>query len=229
MHAAHDDRNRVTNFEQLPEDLPVPVDDGAAQQLIGSMVPAIERKSTDGPDVSIHEVAGRTVLFGYPRTGTPGEPLPTDWDAIPGARGCTPQACAIRDSIAEFTALGATVFGLSTQSPADQREAAQRLHLPYSLLSDADLALTQAWGLPTFSVDGLTLIRRITIFLTDAVVDGLIYPVFPPDRSAAQALAWLRDAPIRKPAPPPGPPIIGRGGLPHPIPAPRVRWRRSGN
>lgn len=199
------------------------MDDGAAQQLIGSMVPAIELESTDGPDVVIQKVPGRTVLFGYPRTGTPGEPLPTDWDTIPGARGCTPQACAIRDSIDEFAALGAMVFGLSTQSPADQREAAQRLHLPYPLLSDADLALTQVWGLPTFSVDGHTLIRRITIFLTDGVVDGLIYPVFPPDRSAAEALSWLRDRPTPWPALPPGPPIIGRTGLPHPIPAPRVR------
>lgn len=223
MHAAHDDRDRVTNYEQLPENLPVPVDDGAAESLIGSMVPALARKSTDGSDISLHDVPGRAVLFGYPRTGTPGGPLPTGWDAIPGARGCTPQACAIRDSIAEFEALDAAVFGLSTQSPSYQYEVAQRLHLPYPLLSDADLALTNAWGLPTFSVDGLTLLRRITIFLADGVVDGVIYPVFPPDRSATQALAWLRDRPLPRVTSPQSAPVVTRTGLPHPIPAPRVR------
>lgn len=213
----------MTNVEQLPDDLPVPVDDGAAQQVIGSRIPALPLPSTDGPQVDISEVPGATVLFGYPRTGTPGEPLPTGWDAIPGARGCTPQACAIRDSFAEFAALSVTVFGLSTQSRDDQREAAQRLHLPYPLLSDADLALTRAWGLPTFSVDDLTLLRRITIFLTDGVVAGLIYPVFPPDGAAAQALAWLRARPTPSAVVTPPPPITSRRGLPHPIPGPRVR------
>jgi len=161
------------------------------------------------------------VLFVYPRTGAPGQPLPTGWDVIPGARGCTPQTCAIRDSQAEFADLGARVFGMSSQSPAEQLEAALRLHLPYPLLSDSDLAMTRAWNLPTFSVDGLTLIRRITIFVMNGVVDGVIYPVFPPDRSAEVALAWLRDRP--------GPPADSRGrilprrGLPHPIPPRLVR------
>ncbi|MDQ3733544.1 MAG: peroxiredoxin [Actinomycetota bacterium] len=210
----------MTGYQQLPENLPAPVDDGSADRLTGSMAPPVELVGSDGGQIRLDQLSGRTVLFCYPRTGTPGQPIPTGWDSIPGARGCTPQACAIRDAYAEFKALGAAVFGLSTQAPADQVEAAHRLNLPYPLLSDLDLALTHAWQLPTFSVDGLTLIRRITIFLTDGLVDGLIYPVFPPDRSAEDALAWLRTraTPLlpgrHRPVPP-------RRGRPHPIP-PRI-------
>lgn len=211
----------VTGFEQLPADLPIPRDDGAAKHLPGTRAPASPLPATNGTSVRLDQLPGRTVLFVYPRTGTPGQPLPTDWDAIPGARGCTPQACEIRDSHAEFTALGVTVYGLSTQTPADQLEAAQRLHLPYPLLSDSALALTHAWQLPTFSVDGLTLHRRITLFLRDGVVDGLIYPVFPPDRSAQAALTWLTEDPDR--AGPPPPRVARRRGLPHPIPPRLVR------
>lgn len=215
------------SYDQLPDDLPVPVDDGGAEHLIGSAVPALALPATSGHNVALHELPGRTVLFGYPRTGTPGQALSTGWDAIPGARGCTPQACGIRDSHAEFGGLDARVFGLSTQSAADQLEASQRLQLPYLLLSDSDLAMTQAWELPTFSVDGRVLIRRITIFLMNGVVDGIIYPVFPPDRSAQNALAWLREHAAADSQPglraPRLPPIPPRSGMPHPIPPRLVR------
>lgn len=216
-----DDGHGVISSAQLPDDLPVPVDDGAAAHLLGSRAPALRLTATNGPAVRIDQLRGRTVLFVYPRTASPGQPLPIGWDAIPGARGCTPQACAIRDSYPDFAALNVRVLGLSSQSAADQRETARRLHLPYPLLSDSDLALARAWDLPTFSVDGLTLIRRITIFMMHGVVDGLIYPVFPLDRSAEDALAWLRGRP--------GPFAVSRGriiprrGLPHPIPPPLVR------
>ena len=217
----------VSSYDELPGDLPIPVDDGAAEHLIGSAIPALRLPATSGHDVAIHELPGRTVLFVYPRTGTPGKALPTGWDGIPGARGCTPQACGIRDSHEEFVDLDARVFGLSTQSAADQLEASRRLQLPYPLLSDSDLTLTQAWELPTFCVDGLTLIRRITIFLMDGTVDGIIYPVFPPDKSAQSALAWLgnlqaTDSPTR-PRPDRRPPIPPRRGMPHPIPPRLVR------
>jgi peroxiredoxin len=141
--------------------------------------------------VTLAELSGRAVVFAYPRTGKPGESsLGGDafWDAIPGARGCTPQACAIRDSHARFEALGVRVFGLSTQSPDDQREAAERLHLPYLLLSDPDASL----GLPTFEVEGVTLYKRLTLIVRDGMIEDAIYPVFPPTEAADQALARLR-------------------------------------
>ena len=174
----------------LPPDLPVPEDDGAADSLPGSRLPSVSLRATDGTEVTLAELPGRSVVFAYPHTGKPGESsLGGDefWDAIPGARGCTPQACAIRDSHARFEALGVRVFGLSTQSPEDQREAAERLHLPYPLLSDPGAAL----GLPTFEVEGVTLYKRITLIARDGVIEDAIYPVFPPNEAAEQALARL--------------------------------------
>lgn len=217
----------MSSHDELPDGLPVPVDEGAADHLIGSAVPALRLPATSGQEVAIHELPGRTVLFVYPRTGTPGQPLPPGWDGIPGARGCTPQARAIRDAHAEFAGLDARVFGLSTQSATDQLEVSQRLQLPYPLLSDSELTMTQAWELPTFSVGGLTLTRRITIFLMNGIVDGIIYPVFPPDQSAQSALAWLHDR--AAPDSPSGqratrlPPVPQRRGMPHPIPPRLVR------
>ena len=178
------------NLHELPDDLPVPQDDGAADHLPGSRLPAVALQATTGDRVTMAELRGRSVVFAYPRTGRPGEPsLGGDehWDSIPGARGCTPQACAIRDDHARFEALGVRVFGLSTQSPEDQREATERLHLPYPLLSDPDASL----ALPTFDVEGVTLYRRITLILRDGVIEDVIYPVFPPGEAPTQALARL--------------------------------------
>jgi peroxiredoxin len=180
---------------QLPDDLPVPKDDGAADHLAGTAVPAVALRATDGTTVRLDELEGRTVVFAYPRTGRPGESSPggdDEWAAIPGARGCTPQACSFRDEHARFAAADTRVFGLSTQDTAYQREAAERLHLPYPLLSDERLELATLLGLPTFEVDGITLLKRLTLFLHDGAIDSVIYPVFPPDRSAEQALARLR-------------------------------------
>ena len=174
----------------LPDDLPVPEDDGAADGLPGSRLPVASLPATDGTEVTLAELSGRAIVFAYPRTGKPGESSlggDTFWDAIPGARGCTPQACAIRDSHARFEALGVRVFGLSTQSPDDQREAAERLHLPYPLVSDPEASL----GLPTFEVEGVTLYKRLTLIVRDGVIEDAIYPVFPPTEAADQALARL--------------------------------------
>ncbi len=174
----------------LPDDLPVPEDDGAADHLPGSRVADVPLRATDGSYVNLAALDGRSVVFAYPRTGKPGEQsLGGDdaWNAIPGARGCTPQACAIRDEHARFEELGVRVFGLSTQTAEDQREAAERLRLPYVLLSDPSVSL----GLPTFEVEGVTLYRRLTLIVRDGVVEKALYPVFPPNEAAAQALAAL--------------------------------------
>lgn len=176
--------------------IPPPVDDGGAAHLTGLKLPPIALPATDGAVVTLAALPGRTVVYAYPRTGRPGEPLPPGWDLIPGARGCTPQACAFRDHHAELLASGAAhVFGLSTQGTAYQREAAIRLHLPFPLLSDAHLALTSALRLPTQLVDGMTLTRRLAMVVDAGTIAHVFYPVFPPDRNAADVLAWLKANP----------------------------------
>jgi peroxiredoxin len=181
-----------TDFTSLPANLPVPVDDGAADHLEGSIVPAVSLPSTLGGELDLAQAAQeRLVVYVYPRTGTPGEPSPEGWDDIPGARGCTPQSCAFRDAQAELAARGATLIGISTQTPADQREFAQREHIPYPLLSDHDLRLADAMGLPTFETSGLQLYKRLTFVAEAGAIVKVFYPVFPPDRNAAEVLAWL--------------------------------------
>ena len=185
----------LQNPLELPVGLPAPVDDGGARHLVGMAWPDLALPASDGSTINLARMRGRTVVYAFPRTGRPGEALPTGWDAIPGARGCTPQSCGFRDHFAELGALGVgQLYGLSTQSHDDQREVAQRLHLPFALLSDARLELQQALTLPTFVVDGMTLLRRLTMVLDDGVITKVFYPVFPPDRSAAEVVAWLRDA-----------------------------------
>lgn len=174
--------------------LPVPEDDGAAAHLDGMMLPRIALPSTDGTDVDLAALAGRTVLYVYPLTGQPGLALPEGWDAIPGARGCTPQSCAFRDHFAELRDAGATqVFGLSTQDTDWQREAADRLHLPFALLSDAAFRLTEALRLPEFSASGMRLLKRMALIIDDGRIAKVFYPVFPPDRNATDVLAWLKE------------------------------------
>ncbi len=175
--------------------LPAPVDRGAARHLTGVRIPVVALAATDGRILTLATMPGRVVVFAYPRTGRPGQPaLVAHWDHIPGARGCTPQSCAFRDLHGELVSAGATaVLGLSTQDTAYQREAVERLHLPFPLLSDADLALTRALSLPTFEVAGHTLLERLALVIDDGVVTHTFYPVFPPDRNAADVLRWLRD------------------------------------
>ena len=187
----------MTNFGSLPADLPVPEDDGAADHLPGLTIPALEFPATIGGSVSTADLGrSRCVLYVYPMTGRPGVALPAGWDSIPGARGCTPQACAFRDHHAELAAAGADVYGLSSQSADDQAEAAERLHLPFPLLSDENLALAQPpLRLPTFGADGRTCYRRLTMIVADGRIEHAFYPVFPPDGHPEQVLAWLRAHP----------------------------------
>jgi peroxiredoxin len=175
--------------------IPAPVDDGAARHLQGAKVPDIALPATDGSQVALARLAGRVVVFAYPRTGEPGKPsLVEDWDMIPGARGCTPQTCAFRDLHKVLIKAGAArVFGLSTQDTAYQLEAAKRLHLPFPLLSDARLELTRALRLPTMQTAGLTLIKRLAMVIDDGTITKVFYPVFPPDKNAAEVHAWLAE------------------------------------
>lgn len=172
--------------------IPAPEDDGGAAHLVGAVLASVPLAATDGTTVDLAALQGRTVVYAYPRTGVPEVDNPDGWDMIPGARGCTPQSCAFRDHFAELKGLGVDhLFGLSTQSPDYQREVAQRLHLPFALLSDAGLALTGALRLPVFTTAGMTLLKRLTLVIEDGVVRHVFYPVFPPDRSAADVIAWL--------------------------------------
>jgi peroxiredoxin len=177
----------------LPADLPVPQDDGAARHLVGVRLPSLALAATDGTQVDLAKLAGRTVIYIYPRTGRPGVALPEGWDAIPGARGCTPQSCSFRDHFAEMKSLGvAHLFGLSTQDTDYQREAVDRLHLAFAILSDAGLRFADALSLPTFEVAGMTLLKRMVLIIDDGVIAKAFYPVFPPDESAQVVASWLR-------------------------------------
>jgi peroxiredoxin len=181
-----------TDYTSLPENLPVPEDDGAADHLPAAEVPGIALPSTLGGDLDLAEAAaGRVVVYVYPRTGTPGQPLLEGWDDIPGARGCTPQSCAFRDTQQELARHGAKLIGISAQTPDEQAEFAEREHIPYPLLSDHDLKLAGAMGLPTFETSGLHLYKRLTFVADEGRIVKVFYPVFPPDRNAGDVLAWL--------------------------------------
>ncbi len=177
---------------KLPGGLPVPEDDGACDHLPGLRLPPLELPSTlSGSPVDLSALSGRTVVYCYPLTGPPHGGLPEGWDAIPGARGCTPQSCAFRDYHGKLRGLGVRVFGLSTQSTAYQREAAQRLELPFELLSDEKLQFVETLQLPTFEADSMLLVRRLTLVIEDGRIEKVFYPVFPPDRNAAEVVGWL--------------------------------------
>ena len=172
--------------------IPAPVDDGKAAHLTGLALPDVTLPATDGSTVTLSALTGIAVLYIYPMTGRPDRPLPDGWDMIPGARGCTPQSCAFRDHHAELMALGVKhLFGISAQDTADQSEAASRLHLPFPLLSDASGALRDALTLPTETVDGMVLLKRLTLIVQDANIVQTHYPVFPPDQDATRVIDWL--------------------------------------
>jgi peroxiredoxin len=194
---------RTDDLLNLPPDLPVPEDDGACDHLVGMAMPPIALAATDGSRIRLDEPdprgAPRTVVFAYPRTGRPDEEPPgglAAWDAIPGARGCTPQACAYRDRYELLTEAGARVFGLSTQDTAYQREMAERIHLPFPVLSDAEFELADALRLPTFETVGLRLFKRHTLVIRDGRIEHVMYPVFPSDRDATHVLEWIEAHPV---------------------------------
>jgi peroxiredoxin len=182
---------RTDDLYRLPEGIPEPTDDGACDHLPGTHLPSVVLMSTTGNLVGLSSLPGRTVVYCYPRTGRPDEDPPRSWNDIPGARGCTPQSCAFRDHHAELRTLGAKVFGLSTQGTEYQREVADRLHLPFELLSDEKLAFARTLRLPTFEVEGMTLIKRLTLVIDEGRIEEVFYPVFPPDENAKEVVEWL--------------------------------------
>ena len=193
----------ASDYSSLPDDLPVPIDDGAADGLVGRELPDLALPSTGGGELRLPEAAaGLLVAYVYPMTGTPGVPLPEGWDDIPGARGCTPQSCAYRDALAEFRELGAELIGISAQTPAEQAEFAAREHIPYPLLSDDRQQLAAALALPTFEVEGRTLYRRLTFVAVAGRIVKVFYPVFPPTatppRSSPGSAARSPTAPRRE-------------------------------
>jgi peroxiredoxin len=194
-----------------PTQMPVPEDDGAADHLPGLAAPRVTLPSTSGENIALDDLGpGCTVLYVYPMTGRPDRDLPEGWDSIPGARGCTPEACDFRDHHEELLDAGATrVFGVSAQDTDYQREVVDRLRLPFAMLSDTELRLAAVLRLPTFRAGGMTLFKRITLVIRDGVVEHAFYPVFPPGAHAQEVLAWLRSTSERA-----GPPPRCAGGAP---------------
>jgi peroxiredoxin len=183
---------RSDDLYALPSDLPVPEDDGACVHLKSMRVPSVKLRATGGSLVDISKLPGRTIVYCYPRTGRPDQEIPKGWNAIPGARGCTPQSCAFRDHYDDLRQLGIdAVYGLSTQDTSYQQEAVARLHLPFELLSDEELKFATALKLPTFEVEGMTLIKRLTLVVHKGVIEHVFYPVFPPDSNAPAIIHWL--------------------------------------
>lgn len=180
------------NLQKLPGNLPVPRDDGAADHLLGAELPNISLPATSGQRVKPRSLAGRVVIYAYPMTGRPGVALPEGWNELPGARGCTPQACAFRDHHRELQSLGVSVFGLSTQPTGEQQEAALRLHLPFALLSDEKQVFTRALGLPAFRLGETAYLKRLTLIVQHGRIETVFYPVFPPDKNAEQVIEYVR-------------------------------------
>ena len=181
----------MTDINKLPENLPVPEDDGGSSHLIGTKIATIELCSTNGLIVDLGSIKGKVVIYCYPMTGRPDVPLPDGWDEIPGARGCTPQSCSYRDHYKEFQELGVEVYGLSTQTTDYQKEMVDRLSLPFNVLSDSQMELTQAINLPTFVVTGMVLLNRLTMVVDDSMIKSVHYPVFPSDSDPDWVLDYL--------------------------------------
>ncbi|MFM7657412.1 MAG: peroxiredoxin [Burkholderiaceae bacterium] len=181
----------MTNYNQLPPDLPIPIDDGATNHLIGMTLPNISLESTRGDLINLGRLRGKVVIYCYPMTGQPNVPLPEGWDQIPGARGCTPQSCSFRDHYQELQALRSEVIGLSVQTTEYQKEMAERLHLPFPVVSDSNYEFKKAMNMPTFVAAGMTLLKRVTLISKDGVIEAVHYPIFPSDSDPAWVIEYL--------------------------------------
>ncbi len=180
------------SLTQLPANLPTPIDDGAADHLESASLPDVSFSATNDETLSVRSLTGLVIIYVYPMTGRPDRALPENWDETPGARGCTPQSCSFRDHYTELQKYQTNVYGLSAQSTEYQREAKERLQLPFELLSDSNLTLKESLNLPTFEAAGMTLYKRITLIVRDGIIEKVFYPVFPPDRNVDDVLEWLQ-------------------------------------
>lgn len=185
-------RLAMTNLNQLPENLPVPEDDGSTDHLKGMKLPNVSLNATTGVAINLSQIKDKLVIYCYPMTGQPNVPLPEGWDEIPGARGCTPQSCSYRNHYQELKLLGAEVVGLSVQSTGYQKEMADRLHLPFPIISDENFAFQKALNIPTFSVAGITLLKRVTLIANDGVIEAVHFPIFPSDSDPAWVMEYLK-------------------------------------
>lgn len=183
----------MKDLSKLPDNLPVPLDDGACDHLLGSHLPSVSLAATSGGTVNLGALSGTIVVYFYPMIGRPDSPPLVGWNEIPGARGCTPQSCGFRDHHTELKSFAAGVFGVSAQPLEDQKEAKNRLGLPFELLNDSSFALAKALRLPTFEYAGARLIKRLTVVAVDCTIQKVFYPVFPPDRNAEDVIAWFRN------------------------------------
>ncbi len=182
----------MTNLNQLPTDLPIPLDDGSTKHLKGMKLPNVSLNATNGKTINIGDIKGRLVVYCYPMTGQPNVALPAGWDQIAGARGCTPQSCSFRDHYQELQALGADVVGLSVQTTEYQKEMVDRLHLPFPVLSDANYQFQKALNMPTFVAAGMTLLKRVTLIANNGVIEAVHYPIFPSDSDPAWVIEYLK-------------------------------------
>ena len=180
------------NYNQLPTGLPIPVDDGATNHLKGMKLPNVSLNATNGKTINLGEMKNKLVIYCYPMTGQPNVALPEGWDQIPGARGCTPQSCSFRDHYQELQSLGAEVLGLSVQTIEYQKEMADRLHLPFPVVSDMNFEFQRALNLPTFYVEGMTLLKRVTLIVNHGLIEAVHYPIFPSDSDVTWVIDYLK-------------------------------------
>ncbi|MBL1320850.1 MAG: peroxiredoxin [Methylophaga sp.] len=183
----------MKDLHQLPDNLPVPADDGACDHLEGMSLPSQLLQTSSNSSLDLSAEKGIVVIFFYPMIGRPDSPPMVGWNEIPGARGCTPQTCSFRDSYNQLTELGAKVFGASSQALEEQNEAVARLKLPFELLNDSTFKLTESLNLPTFEYQGVKRIKRLTLVMVNGVIRKVFYPVFPSDQNVNHVISWLNE------------------------------------
>jgi len=173
--------------------LAIPIDDGKCDHLFNMTLPQLSLLSTSNNTIDLSKLEGLTVFYFYPRMGRPDIETPAGWGDIPGASGCTPQTCSFKDQHEDFSRLEVDVYGVSTQASSYQKEAVDRLSLPFDILSDEDLNLTEMLNLPTFEVEGVILTKRVTLICQDSKIIKVFYPVYPPKENAQEVIVYIKN------------------------------------